>query len=190
MCHFLAPAGQPEMMHKNFMHQHLRFSWDYWRKHNVACRLVEFIRQHPEKCLFPDQDALNVVLHGTVKYLPYGYNFQDLWYTRDYQWIRLHASKFKEVERWKEHPVVVHFAGGGKPWKKDCNHPFTAYYLECLAKTKWTVACYKKVREECTPLYGGSSKISHKYIRRFNRLLAVFVIETIAFVVYWFCSMR
>ena len=24
MCHFLAPAGQPEMMHKNFMHQHLR----------------------------------------------------------------------------------------------------------------------------------------------------------------------
>ncbi len=24
MCHFLAPAGQPEMMHKNFMHWHLR----------------------------------------------------------------------------------------------------------------------------------------------------------------------
>ncbi len=23
MCHFLAPAGQPEMMHKNFMHWHL-----------------------------------------------------------------------------------------------------------------------------------------------------------------------
>ena len=25
MCHFLAPAGHPEMMHKNFMHRHLRF---------------------------------------------------------------------------------------------------------------------------------------------------------------------
>ena len=25
MCRFLAPAGQPEMMHKNFMHWHLRF---------------------------------------------------------------------------------------------------------------------------------------------------------------------
>ena len=24
MCHFLAPAGQPEMMHKNFMHRYLR----------------------------------------------------------------------------------------------------------------------------------------------------------------------
>ena len=24
MCHFLAPAEQPEMMHKNFMHRHLR----------------------------------------------------------------------------------------------------------------------------------------------------------------------
>ena len=24
MCHFLAPVEQPEMMHKNFMHRHLR----------------------------------------------------------------------------------------------------------------------------------------------------------------------
>ena len=24
MCHFLVPAGQPKMMHKNFMHRHLR----------------------------------------------------------------------------------------------------------------------------------------------------------------------
>ena len=24
MCHFLAPAGQPEMMRKNFMHRNLR----------------------------------------------------------------------------------------------------------------------------------------------------------------------
>ena len=24
ICHFLAPAGQLEMMHKNFMHRHLR----------------------------------------------------------------------------------------------------------------------------------------------------------------------
>ena len=24
MCHFLTPVGQPEMMHKNFMHRHLR----------------------------------------------------------------------------------------------------------------------------------------------------------------------
>ena len=23
MCHFLAPVGQPEMMHKNFIHRHL-----------------------------------------------------------------------------------------------------------------------------------------------------------------------
>jgi len=26
MCHFLAPVGQPEMMHKNFMRRHLRIS--------------------------------------------------------------------------------------------------------------------------------------------------------------------
>ena len=26
MCHFLAPVGQPEMMHKNFMRRHLRIA--------------------------------------------------------------------------------------------------------------------------------------------------------------------
>ena len=26
MCHFLAPVGQPGMMHKNFMRRHLRIS--------------------------------------------------------------------------------------------------------------------------------------------------------------------
>ena len=26
MCHFLAPVGQSEMMHKNFMRRHLRIS--------------------------------------------------------------------------------------------------------------------------------------------------------------------
>lgn len=37
---------------------------DYWREHDVARRLAAFVREHPEKCLLSDQDALNVRLHG------------------------------------------------------------------------------------------------------------------------------
>ncbi|MCD8318026.1 MAG: glycosyltransferase family 8 protein [Paraprevotella sp.] len=166
----------------------LLINMDYWRIYHVARRLVDFIREHPSACLFPYQDALNAVLHDEMKYLPYGYNYQDLWYTCDYQWLRLHASKFKEVERWKKNPVVVYFAGGNKPWQKDCSHPFAKYYLECLSKTPWTVARYKKVRKgERASLYGERSKMPHKYIRRFNRLLLVFIIETIAFFIYLLC---
>lgn len=153
----------------------LLMNLDYWREHNLIEQLVDFIYENPEKCIYPDQDAMNVVLQGKVKFMPYGYNFQDLWYSRPWQDIRLHASKFKEVEEWKDHPVVIHFAGRNKPWKRTCKHPYRQYYLECLAKTPWTVGRYKRPKGKGP---------NHKHIVRFNRAIAALVIETLAFIIY------
>ena len=47
MCHFLAPVGQPEMMHKNFMHRHLRIFV-------VQCSRMKFYTQ--KKGVFPLQN--------------------------------------------------------------------------------------------------------------------------------------
>ena len=154
----------------------------YWREHGILQKLVDFIRANPEKCIYPDQDALNAVLQGQVKFFPYCYNFQNLWFT-DLRWVRLHASKFKEVEKWKDSPVVVHFAGDDKPWKKYCRHPFTQYYLDCLAKTPWRIPHRSAQKSEEYQVVR-HDRSYHKYIRRFNRLLAVLIVETLAFVAY------
>ena len=54
MCHFLAPAGQPEMMHKNFMHHHLRIfvvrclcMKFYLANHNAATRIPSWVIYAP-----------------------------------------------------------------------------------------------------------------------------------------------
>ena len=164
----------------------LLINLNYWRQHNITQRLVNFVQENPDKGFFPDQDALNAVLKSQVKYLPFGYNYQNLWYSAERQWLRLHASKFEELDRWKSNPVVVHFTGDNKPWKKYCNNPFTQYYLDCLAKTPWTIKCYTPPREEFSPT-GETRKRTHKYIRRFNRLLIVFILETIA-LLYLLCT--
>ena len=45
MCHFLVPAGQPETMHKNFMHQHLRiFAAQCSCMKLYACRKAKGLR--------------------------------------------------------------------------------------------------------------------------------------------------
>lgn len=152
----------------------LLINMEYWRQHDIMRQVVDYIYNNPDKCIFPDQDAMNAVLQGKVKFCPYGYNFQDLWYSAEYRWIRLHASKFAEVDKWKDCPIVVHFAGNNKPWFKDTSHPFKQYYLECLQKTPWTIG--KTETKE--------KHRHHKHIRRFNIALGALIAETIAFIAY------
>ena len=45
----------------------LLMNLDYWRKHGTQKKLVDFLNTHHVK--FPDQDAINIILHGTIKFL-------------------------------------------------------------------------------------------------------------------------
>lgn len=69
--------------------------------------------------LFPDQDVLNKVCDGHVKYLPYNYNL--LWncihYYQDAK-ERMSAEIYNNyITCWKA-PKIIHYAGAYKPWKQ------------------------------------------------------------------------
>lgn len=98
---------------------------DYWRKNNVAQDLVDFIANYKGQLMCPDQDALNAVLEGKVKFLDYKYNYQQGFYG-DLTWLR--ADKWPAVRETRKNPVVVHYTAGEKPWHKDCKHPLKAEY--------------------------------------------------------------
>ena len=44
MCYFSAPAGQPEMMHKNFMHQHLHVFVGRYSRMKFRARILQIRR--------------------------------------------------------------------------------------------------------------------------------------------------
>lgn len=98
---------------------------DYWRKNNVAQDLVDFIANFKGQLMCPDQDALNAVLEGKVKFLDYKYNYQQGFYG-DLTWLR--ADKWPAIKEARKNPVVVHYTAGEKPWHKDCKHPLKAEY--------------------------------------------------------------
>lgn len=106
----------------------LYMNLDYWRKHDVAARLIRWIADNPELCHLPDQDALNKVLEGRVAYLGYTYNYQE-WWTRPSLVPYMHFSKWEEIRHVGKDPAIVHYCEAEKPWFAECKNPFQADFL-------------------------------------------------------------
>lgn len=68
-----------------------------------------------EKYLYADQDILNRCCQGRIKYLPLKYNLFRRFYGRMHLLLNTDFSK-DELEEAKEHPVILHYAEGSKPW--------------------------------------------------------------------------
>lgn len=85
-----------------------------WREENV----YETLKPHLEsKYLFQDQDIINRVFNGRIKFLPLKYNVS--WFFEGEGRKRFVASgsvSDKEIEESNHDPVIIHYAGE-KPWK-------------------------------------------------------------------------
>lgn len=105
----------------------------YWRENNIAAKILNFIGKNPTKCVYPDQDGLNVILDKDVIYLDYKYNYQEMWLTmRDY--ARIHFLKWKALDVAAKDPAIVHFCVDEKPWFIECRNPFKNEYLQIANK--------------------------------------------------------
>lgn len=102
---------------------------DYWRKNNIKEQLVEFIEKNPDRCFYPDQDALNIVLEDKVMFVPYIYNCQQAWYL-PLDVIQFSFTKWNKVIEAIRNPVIVHYNFDNKPWFKECNHPYKEWFMQ------------------------------------------------------------
>lgn len=104
-----------------------------WRKEGITQQIIRFLENNPEKCLYPDQDALNYVLARRVKYIDPNYNFQEMWLTMPHE-ARIDHNRFPWLKNLAEgnnvinDPAVVHFCSSIKPWHSGCRNPFAAQY--------------------------------------------------------------
>lgn len=115
------------MFSKYFNSGVLLMNLDYWREHNVARQLTDYLKKFPDRCWFPDQDALNAVLEGKVKFMNYRYNLQgEMLSHRCY--LLLSAQKWGELDDAIRNPAIIHFTDIQKPWYKECRHPYREEY--------------------------------------------------------------
>jgi lipopolysaccharide biosynthesis glycosyltransferase len=79
-----------------------------WNKEKVGEKALDFIRQKPELCSLPDENALNAILDGNIAQLSSIWNAppHSQWRRKDTAGIYL--------------PVIVHYTGEVKPWRRFC----------------------------------------------------------------------
>jgi lipopolysaccharide biosynthesis glycosyltransferase len=113
------------------------FDLDRMRREGSSDQLVKFVRDHGEKLLWPDQDALNVVFNGRWHSLHPRWNAQNnLWTWRAWA-IELFGAE--RVDEAVSDPAIRHFEGPNvaKPWHYLSPVPHRDVYLETLAQTPW-----------------------------------------------------
>ena len=117
----------------------------FWRQYNVSERAIAFVRNHPEKAKYWDQDALNAMLVHRWTELPAVWNLQ-CWNCQD-------EGRGKD-------PAIVHFCGTIKPWHwSSLEYSFQSEYTKYRLKTPWP-----HYKLEGRP---GLLQTSYRFLRRF-----------------------
>lgn len=100
---------------------------DLWRKDNISQKLLELSYENQKEILWLDQDVINIVLQGKIKYLNNLYNAQV---------SELKFGLTKDFNKIADKAVIIHYVGYKKPWQN--NHfILSRYYYKYLLKTKF-----------------------------------------------------
>ncbi|KAF3999960.1 glycosyltransferase family 8 protein [Glaciimonas immobilis] len=114
-----------------------------WCAENIWHKAVQAILSSDKSFLFPDQDALNKVMDGRVKFIDAKFNWL-------YDLFAETASKNNPPPN----AVFIHFVGRLKPWHSWCCNSAKDIFLKYQALSPWANA----------PLYGPKN---YKEIRMF-----------------------
>lgn len=162
---------------------------DFWRKEKLCEKLMKYVAQYPERCLYPDQDAINATLVDKIVPLDYKFNFQERWYEPQQYWL-MHRDKWNRIEAAKKSPVILHYTGSQKPWMAGCTHPLTKLYFKYKANL---ITEDKSIKDDQLLTQQKQARMAdeiarkkrHKHIRRANLFTFLFLAETIAVIVYF-----
>ncbi len=113
-----------------------------WRQVKAEELLINFYREKEGKLFAADQDALNGALKGRIYPLLPKYNFCNIYYQYPYRYLsKLIAPKKyfskEEFEDCVKNPVIIHFLGEERPWRKGNTHKYQDDYRKYLGMTDW-----------------------------------------------------
>ena len=112
-----------------------------WMEEKITDRCMEYYRQKNGTLSFVDQDILNAVLAGKVKFVSQRWNFFTNYVYESYASLTDRAPWYKKIctredfENSRKDPAVVHFAGDERPWLSGNRNPYREEYEAYLKKT-------------------------------------------------------
>jgi len=119
------------------------FNLEECAKNQVFEKALAFGLENSHKLRFEDQDTMNVIMEGNVRYIHPKFNVQNsnpriLFNPNRYSVLKF---SYKEcIEAFKD-PVIIHFVSK-KPWHLFSAHPHRKLYYKYLALTSWKENTY------------------------------------------------
>ena len=116
----------------------LLMNLDWWRRHEAASRVLDYLRTYRDDVRWWDQDGINAVLGRDWRPLDPRWNRMTKVHT-----LHTHEpSPFKEQmlaskEELLAHPYVVHFSSPSKPWTQGPRHPDFEDFRRHLHASGW-----------------------------------------------------
>lgn len=101
------------------------------RKEDVSNKLIKCSIEKKDEIYWLDQDILNIVMEGKIKYLDLAWNLQ---YFYPGEKVDYEPEVFKKA---LENPKIIHFIGHIKPWDILSNRPNEKEYFKYLKYTPW-----------------------------------------------------
>lgn len=89
----------------------LLMNLDYWREFNLSEQIINYMKTHPDKIEFLEQDALNYLCREHKTILPACYGVQVPFF-RHTEFLKEHSN---EIQRLMDKPLIIHYAGY-QPW--------------------------------------------------------------------------
>lgn len=113
-----------------------------WRKQDVQGRILRYCKKNGEHLFAYDQDAINAVLKGEIHTIPLKYNYCNTYYLYPTRFLcRLAARHGSSVSRickeCREEPVIIHYLGEDRPWRKGNTHRYQDDYQKYRSMTYW-----------------------------------------------------
>lgn len=99
-------------------------------------KCIRYVSENPSKCIYPDQDALNVILLGLVRHLSFKYNTQGALFVDDYN-LMLDRAVWDDVHESKRNPIICHFTASIKPWHRECRHMYHPEWIDIMKRSEW-----------------------------------------------------
>ena len=97
----------------------------FWRERNLQNLLFSYLSSH--RVSLPDQDALNIILHGYVLWLHPKWNCHTGYFSFPPLVVEKERPYIKQL--WTD-AKIIHFTGPNKPWLAECVNPYKRMFYK------------------------------------------------------------
>ena len=108
---------------------------NYWRKHDILNRLMDYIALKGASLTYLDQDALNFILQNERRQLPIKYNVTPYYFHK--RLPTFPQDMHEEIKKARLNPTIFHFLGPTKPWSLGSYVPGKELFMHYQKQSGW-----------------------------------------------------